>query len=859
MPLRKTLLIAAITILASNAFAGIATSYDDPDTVLANNTVIDIIEHNGYLWFTTPVGVNFTPDTGRTWLLYDDQNGLPGYDCSGIYSNGFRLWLATNHSQDVNGDLFDFSDGVTYTDDNGQNWTQVDFSPSGLNIPRIFGVDQDIYDISGHLDDDRGLDWVFFTAFAGGFLASQDGGTSWRRIFPLVSDSLNWVSNPSEPSLKNRYFSTKVDTSHGDTLIVWAGSAGGLVHNIYPKPGERLESAYINRAAFSDGFNGDLNSYVYLGGDNGVTRVGNRGVAIRTAGVNDGLPGPYVSALMDIGGRILAGTRQSAEGPSTGLAISSDLGETFTAPTFPGVVGSNRVIKDFATIRERTFMAAEEAGYFISNDTGTTWAHQFVDSTNTTTANRRNVVTALATYEDVLLLGTDSGTVFYFFDSLGAVDSVTAHVFPESFESSGRVDRIKVHEFRDTTNAVDSVVLWTINIPLTASGTRVIARSGDFGETWQTYRLQDTTFDIALINDTTYRVGPDGAEYARTGNDPNSPNTGIFRDRSFPDNLLGDTLTMLETRGAFIVIGTQDGYCFSFNGGSDFLIYRQNDDPMKPDRAVTYTAGTPGMAGEFIIALGTQYYDDQGSRTWVSCRPGAAGGTGLTLGLVVPLDIFGLVVHPDSLDKIVRYQLRWENVLPDVFAWNFGFNGDTVFAATDGGLLFNYADTGRTWDTVQFVDSLGNQVVDDNTSVLAATVFADKLWVGTTERTVIFDLATLIADTSFAYIDSTTPKDEVYAYPVPFSHTRHDYIKFRFVVEEATTVTIEVYDFAMNLVARVLDNEMRQPDYYQPTDVKSEKWNGLRDDGTRVAVGVYYFKVELGTGEVRWGKLAVMP
>jgi hypothetical protein len=34
---------------------------------------------------------------------------------------------------------------------------------------------------------------------------------------------------------------------------------------------------------------------------------------------------------------------------------------------------------------------------------------------------------------------------------------------------------------------------------------------------------------------------------------------------------------------------------------------------------------------------------------------------------------------------------------------------------------------------------------------------------------------------------------------------------------------------------------------------------GTNGKGEDAAVGVYYFKVEYSTGEVRWGKLAVMP
>ncbi len=63
----------------------------------------------------------------------------------------------------------------------------------------------------------------------------------------------------------------------------------------------------------------------------------------------------------------------------------------------------------------------------------------------------------------------------------------------------------------------------------------------------------------------------------------------------------------------------------------------------------------------------------------------------------------------------------------------------------------------------------------------------------------------------------------------------------------------------MNLVKRVIDNEPFEPNFYPTAGYGRRTWDGLNGKGDEVAVGVYYFKVEYSTGEVRWGKLVVIP
>ena len=81
---------------------------------------------------------------------------------------------------------------------------------------------------------------------------------------------------------------------------------------------------------------------------------------------------------------------------------------------------------------------------------------------------------------------------------------------------------------------------------------------------------------------------------------------------------------------------------------------------------------------------------------------------------------------------------------------------------------------------------------------------------------------------------------------------------FHFTVSEPGYVTLEVYDFAMNLVARPIDNVWYDAGIHPDGGSQGRTWDGLNGNGDRAAVGVYYFKVDVD-GDTRWGKLAIIP
>jgi photosystem II stability/assembly factor-like uncharacterized protein len=579
---------------------------------------------------------------------------------------------------------------------------------------------------------------------------------------------------------------------------------------------------------------------------------------------SDGLPGPYISAVHDFGEKLFVGTMDSAGSLSTGLAFSIDQGDTYdTLPSFTEVTGDGRRISDFAVVREQLYLAAEEAGLFVSDDTGETWNHIYVDSTVMTSNNQRNVVHALDALADTLRVGTDSGLVTLYLDSVGQIDSSRFDVFPENDSSSTKVIRVKTQLFY-TDESYDSLAIWTVNRPLSEEeGTPAVFRSyhdtlfspDETDTLWKSMRIGENNNDINFIGDTiAVVVGEEGLRFTEDGGDNWSP----YQVSEGNDSLNQDKVTVMAVRGDTIFFGSDSGFAISNDRGETYNIFRVNADTLAADFVIPYTRLNTfdALTGNFIPALGVQYIEDEWARIWLSCRPAVGGSEGISVGIVVPYDTANNVVDPD---QAVRFERGWASVYSDGFAWNFAFKGDTVFAATNGGLLFNHQDTGRTWNTIPLVDSSGVPLILPGAPVYAVKVIDNFLWVGTGDRTVRFDLSTWIVDRSFYYVDFMTPAEEVYAFPVPFSHSRDMEVEFRFVIEREAYITLELYDFAMNLVKRVIDHRLYPPGYYPEEGVYRKTWDGRNDRGDQVAVGMYYFKVEYSTGEVRWGKVAVIP
>ncbi|MCP4705770.1 MAG: hypothetical protein GY865_14320, partial [candidate division Zixibacteria bacterium] len=248
--------------------------------------------------------------------------------------------------------------------------------------------------------------------------------------------------------------------------------------------------------------------------------------------------------------------------------------------------------------------------------------------------------------------------------------------------------------------------------------------------------------------------------------------------------------------------------------------------------------------GDFTTALAIQ---PSNNKLWASTRPGPEykGVNGIS------------TISPDGNTAEKKYE--------GSRIWNFAFNDQEIYAASDAGLLYSSND-GTTWDTL---DIQGTIVSSQNPEpfnmdllpVYGVLVADEYLWIGTDEGAGRIDLNDVGTPTWEFYRDTVSG---FFAYPVPFSPYGIEaggadddsrLLKFNYMLNEPANVTVEIFDFAMNLVKTVTNSKFRTAGSYSVSDM----WNGRNEWNKIVAVGIYYYKISLSTGEVHWGKLAIMP
>ncbi len=896
-----TILSAVLVLSAGQVSAQLAETYQVEAgrlTGLGSSVAVAITDHGANpagVWLATGHGVSYSFDQGVSWYVNNSASGLPADNLSAIFSLPMssgpgRIWVASNHSKLISGLLTTLSDGLSYSDDNGDTWTTLDFSPSGLNIPYVIGGDRITYDLTGHHDvgflnnlTNDTTDWMFAASFAGGLLASQDGGIHWRRIYASRSDSIQYNTTTQAPSLRNLYFSCVADTSHGDSLFLWTGTAAGIFQYVFAPPREKLYSRWINRLdiASCDTCPAGEGSRVFIGGRSGLSLASTLGGAIQSRFAVDGLPiaGTDVVSVFSIGDKLLAGTVKPNTDSSTGMVVSADGGQTFELVAGqPTAFIGNDVISDFAKLGGRVYAAVQSAGLYVSPDSGSSWSKLPLDLLYTSDALlTANSVSAAG---DTLFVGTDSGLVQLTLDPTGDIVGNSHVPFVDSDSSGARIVRIRRQvwdsHLHDTLTPVHDEILWTVHQPLSASGRSMVGRFGPeldtiiakidtptviplhidttyaldtLGFSWRHFRIGADVYDVNFFGDTTFFTGENSIMFTPRIAEPTNffYARQLFHDTLVVDNLDNDTVTTMEVRGDTVIFGCSNGIAISNNRGANFVIYRANRDTLSADFVVnhSYLTSLGGLAGDFVPSLGVQYRSGQPARIWAGCRPADFGDIGISYG---EYDTAGI--------------LNWQTVFSDDFAWNFEFLGDTALAATNVGLLLNNGvlDSLNTdWGTVSLTDPTGQVLVEPGTAAYGLSLVDSNVWVGTDGGTVRLSRNELVAEQLYKRVDSTTPSDEIYAFPVPFRPGLGQTVDFHFVVKKSANVTVSVYDFAMNLVATPIDNVYLEAGIYPPADRPGSAWNGYNDKGDLVAVGVYYFKIEDGSGESRWGKLAVIP
>jgi len=328
-----------------------------------------------------------------------------------------------------------------------------------------------------------------------------------------------------------------------------------------------------------------------------------------------------------------------------------------------------------------------------------------------------------------------------------------------------------------------------------------IRRSSDLGATWERTVLPSRNLNSIAPEDTLqdYLIDP-------------------RRDNNF----LG--FAVHAENDSTIWAGTAGGVNKSTDGGISWVKFNR-DNQVRP------------ILGDWVIAIASQR-TTAGTVVWTTNWP--AEGENQQYGISATRD----------------GGASWTNYLHDVKAYGFAFRDSIVYVATTEG-LYRTADGGATWSHSGAIADADGPARNLSAGFFAVGVMADTVHggngdglVSTADNDVTpFGQAWRV---SHAYRPVGTQR-VTYAYPNPFSPA-FDATRIHYsLLDQAASVTVEVFDFGMNRVRTVVSAAPRTAN----TEY-DEVWDGKDDEGATVPNGVYFYRVGIGDDEKMWGKILVV-
>ena len=205
----------------------------------------------------------------------------------------------------------------------------------------------------------------------------------------------------------------------------------------------------------------------------------------------------------------------------------------------------------------------------------------------------------------------------------------------------------------------------------------------------------------------------------------------------------------------------------------------------------------------------------------------------------------------------------FEALLRGERVYDFAFDGARVYIAGENGLFIS-EDDGRTWRTVRnfFDPTQPDRTFRPGARVFSVALTNDALWVGTEDGLFkspdggltwrVFRAEVPLSPEGLPPVvpPSRVPRVEAYAYPNPFSPSTDRFVRIRYKLDGDQSVQIRIFDFAMNLVRNLAEEQ-------QSGGEREISWDGTDNQGARVANGAYFYAVE-ADGETFWGKVLVL-
>lgn len=354
----------------------------------------------------------------------------------------------------------------------------------------------------------------------------------------------------------------------------------------------------------------------------------------------------------------------------------------------------------------------------------------------------------------------------------------------------------------------------TLFIASFAGGLR---KSGDNGATWER---------IILPPDYLNEISPDD-----TINFSLQPVGGNFGSESYLNHRL---FSVVSVNDSTIFAGTADG----INKSTDYGVSWQKYNNQNQDSSIS---------GNFVTALA---YNEPENSLWAATWR----AEGIT-------EFYGVSVSK-NLGK------SWATYLPEEKAHNFGFynydpgsglvtevvvpTDNAAYRTNNGGISWVAPTAIRDESTgflltssVFYSAGFSNTSIDPHSTWLGTTdglvkleEFQGDMWEGNWK---IYQAAVPLEDES-----------DTYAYPNPFSPDLGN-VKILYTAGNSSqNISIRIFDFSMNLVRVLIQNVDRSGsgDFI-------EIWDGRDEEGELVANGVYFYRIDYGSGKSIFNKILV--
>jgi len=472
-------------------------------------------------------------------------------------------------------------------------------------------------------------------------------------------------------------------------------------------------------------------------------------------------------------------------------------------------------------IKDNMIFLATSEGLSTSTNNGDSWTNHIFGTENVSSVGYNDGIIWAATWHMENLIGSDVpvGTGLRYSSDAG----VTWLEIPQPVDAPGDstitygVNKLRALPITVRPGNFIYDIAFTKNTIWIVTYYGGLRKSTDLGKTWQR---------VVLPPDNLNSIKPtDVLKFDL------SPSSGAL---GFQNNLNHRAFSILAVDDNTLYVGTAGGINKSTDGGVSWVKFNHTNQS-KP------------ISGNFILALEKNDFDNS---IWVGTWK-AEGQT----------EFWGVSVSIDGGQS-------WENYLSGEKTRDFGFkyfgtpgnySGVDIFAATETG-VYRSSNNGITWIA-------SPEIKDDNTNVSINTKRflsvkinkridnSDDIWLGSSNG-----LARLNETSGFwtgrwkvfLASEKLASVSETYAFPNPFSPDA-ERIKIKYSTTEAAAVTIRILDFGMNLVRTVIQNVQRAANK-EHLDI----WDGRDEAGRIVPNGVYFYRIDIGSGTPLFGKIMVM-